>query len=142
VASAHEKIQSEQHGLKMYLYVELWKARPEWYALAKEERTEYMAQVGPSLQQLVDEGIELLGFGLNETETPHRADYKYVAIWRIPEKKLVIRLESVVNEAGWHDYFDQANVRGWVISSDAALNDMVNMEETTQNPVEAQSEFK
>jgi len=38
----------------------------------------------------VDKGIELIGFGLNEVETPHRADYRYLVVWKIPEKKRVL----------------------------------------------------
>ena len=36
----------------MYLYVELWKAKPEWLALSQQERGEYMANVGPAIDYL------------------------------------------------------------------------------------------
>jgi len=120
----------------MFLYVELWKARPEWYALSKEERTEYMSESGPAIQELLEKGIELVGFGLNEVETPHRADYRYLSVWKIPEKKLVMQMESAVEKAGWHEYFEQANVRGWFVTPEAVLSDMINLEEGSSKSVD------
>lgn len=37
----------------MHLYVELWKARPAWQALAVAEREAYVAQLGPAIGQLL-----------------------------------------------------------------------------------------
>ncbi len=126
----------------MYLYIELWKPQPAWHALSTEERSQYMATIGPSLQQLVDDGLELVGFGLNEEETPNRADYRYVAVWRVKNRKTALLLENVVREAGWHDYFEQVNVRGRELSLIAALNDMVALTDEVSDPVEIPTRFE
>ncbi len=63
----------------MYLYVELWNARPEWLALSESERQNYIAQVGPGIRKLNEAGIKLVGFASNDPDTPYRSDHRYLA---------------------------------------------------------------
>ena len=57
----------------MFLYVELWKPRPEWYALSKEEQVKYILPVETelemdsnwflnSLDKVFDRWIDKFGF--------------------------------------------------------------------------------
>ena len=109
----------------MHLYLELWKAKPAWRALSPEEREAYGAELGPAISQLLEAGVELVGFALNDEDTEHRADYTYLALWKMPSKELAVRLERTVSEAGFHDYFEQVNARGALMSPDAAVEHMV-----------------
>lgn len=111
----------------MYLYVELWNARPEWLALSGEEKQAYLKQVGTGIQTLTDAGVELVGFALNEEETPYRAAYRYLAAWKMPGKEQIILLENILEQARWHDYFDQVNARGELLAPEAALADMASL---------------
>lgn len=108
----------------MHLYVELWKARPAWLALSPAERTAYLDNVGPAIATLLEAGVELVGFALNDEATPHRADYTYLAAWRMPTIELIEALETEVEGAGWHEYFDQVNARGPLVSPADALEHM------------------
>jgi hypothetical protein len=108
----------------MHLYLELWKAKPTWTALSQEQRDAFSAGLGPAIGGLLEAGVELLGFALNDEDTEHRADYTYLALWRMPSKELAIRLERTVVEAGFHDYFEQVNARGTLISPEAAVEHM------------------
>lgn len=96
----------------MHLYVELWKARPEWLALSPDDRAAYVEQLGPAIAALLGEGVELVGFAVADADAPHGANYPYLAIWRMPTLDLVHRFESGIESAGWHRYFEQVNVRG------------------------------
>ena len=96
----------------MHLYVELWKARPEWLALPAAERAAYVEGFGPAISGLLDAGVELVGFAVADADAPHAVDYPYLAVWRMPSLELVHRLEALVETAGWHRYFDQVNARG------------------------------
>jgi hypothetical protein len=60
----------------MHLYVELWKARPEWLALSVEERQKYFDKVGTEIQKLTEAGVEVVGFAINDDDTPHRSNYR------------------------------------------------------------------
>ncbi len=108
----------------MYLYVELWRPKAAWLALPVEERREYLSAVGPSIEELLGTGIELVGFAVADEEAPHDAGYRYMAAWRMPSRKHAQRLESAVDAAGWHRYFAQVNARGELLEPAAALEDM------------------
>lgn len=109
----------------MYLYIELWKPRQKWLDMSEQERSDYVAGIGPEIEKLTERGVELVGFALNDEETPHRADYRYIAAWKMPDKSLVEDLESSVEGAGFHDYFEQVNGRGRLLSPEDALGDMI-----------------
>ena len=109
----------------MHLYVELWKPRQRWLDLPEAERREYVEQVGPGIRQLTDAGVELVGFALNDEDTPHRSDYRYLAVWKMPGREQVDMLEQILEEAGWHEHFEQVNARGELVPPPEALADMV-----------------
>ncbi len=111
----------------MHLYVELWKARPEWLALSVEERQQYFDKIGAEIQKLTEAGVEIVGFAINDEETPHRGDYRYLAVWKMPSLEQVEMLERSVEQAGWHEYFEQVNARGELIPPPQALEDMASL---------------
>ena len=84
----------------MYLYVELWKPRAAWRSLGATERRQFVDGIGPAIGQLTGAGIELLGFAVNDDDTEYRADYPWIAVWRMPTKALAVTLERAVIEAG------------------------------------------
>ncbi len=105
----------------MYLYVELWKPRDAWRTLSAAERRTFVDGIGPSVGQLTDAGVELLGFAVNDHDTAHRADYPWIAVWRMPTKELAVMLEKAVIDYGFHDWFEQVNARGTIVAPDAVL---------------------
>lgn len=113
----------------MYLYVELWKPRQKWLEMSEKAREEYVAGIGPDIERLTNQGVEILGFAVNDEETPHRAEYRYLAAWKMPDKSLVEDLEAAVEAAGFHDYFEQVNARGGLMSPEEAMGDMIRYSE-------------
>lgn len=111
----------------MYIYVELWKAKPEWLELSKEAREEYMSQLGPAMEEMAKAGIEIIGWALNDEDTPHRGDYSYIAVWKMPTKEFVLKLEENVEAAEWHKYFEQINARGVIDTPETVIGDMINL---------------
>lgn len=91
----------------MSLHIEIQSARPAWLSLSIPERIDYLDRVGYGLQSLLDGGVKLIGFVLNEPSAPDRADYHYLAVWYMPEGRSQIQvLESVLAQAGWDEYFE------------------------------------
>jgi hypothetical protein len=111
----------------MYLYIELWKVKPEWLGLSEKERGDYMSQLGPAIEGLAKAGVEVVGWGLSDAETPYRGDYRYLAVWKMPNKDLVQQFEETVEQAGWQKYFEQINIRGELLTPEAAIGDMINL---------------
>lgn len=112
----------------MYLYIELWNVTQKWMDLSKEERRDYFNKVGGGIQQLMEAGVENVGWGLNDEHTPYRSDYRYMAVWKMPSLDYVEKLEKAVADAGWHDYFTQVNARGKIIPLNDAIDLLVNLE--------------
>ena len=84
----------------MHLYVELWKARPKWLALPAEKRKQYFDKVGSEIQKLTDAGVEIVGFAINDGDTPHRCDSRYLAVWKLPSLEQVEMLETMPRKVG------------------------------------------
>lgn len=105
----------------MHVFVELWNARPEWLALSRQERGDYMQQVGNGMQELARAGIEVICWAANDPETPHRCGYQFVAVWKMPDDKAVRLFEETVEQAGWYDYFEQVNARGRLSSPEEII---------------------
>ena len=109
----------------MYLYVELWTARPEWLALSEGERRAFIDSVGGSIGSLVAMGAEPIGTALDDADTPLATGHRFLCAWRMPSKAVAEKLEEEVEKSGWHRYFDQVNARGPILDMDATLEAMV-----------------
>lgn len=95
----------------MTLFLEMWKPKRSWLELSEEERAGYIESIGPSIEGLLEAGVELVGIGTNDEDTDQRANYGFWAVWRMPDE-LVDRFEAAVREDGFYDYFEQVNARG------------------------------
>ena len=104
----------------MFMYAELWNARPAWLALSQPEREQFFATLGPEVGVQLNAGCELVGLVIADTDTPRRGDYQYLAIWRMAEAQ-VPSFEEAWERLGWHGYFEQINVRGTVVDFDTLM---------------------
>lgn len=96
----------------MITYIELWQAKQSWVNLSMEDRSNYLTALGPAIQQLLTDGVQILSWGINDGSTFHRADFDYFAVWSFPDEKAAVNFEKMVEAAGWYNYFDQVNARG------------------------------
>jgi len=109
----------------MHLYVELWSPRPAWLDLSPQQRQDYVAQVGPGIGHLEAAGVTLVGFAVADDDAPHDAGHRYLAAWTMPGPEQAELLERTLDEAGWHDLFEQVNARGAMRPPPEVLADMV-----------------
>ena len=49
----------------MKIFIELWKAKDAWKNLPVPERQEYVAQIGPVMEDLVKKGVVIEAWGIN-----------------------------------------------------------------------------
>ncbi|REJ77854.1 MAG: hypothetical protein DWQ47_15950 [Acidobacteria bacterium] len=110
----------------MYIYVELWKFRQKWLDLSAEDRNAWMSELGVTIQQLLGEGVEAVGFAINDEDTPHTSGFDYLAIWKMPDKEMVKKFERAVEESGLHDYYEQVNTRGEQLDLNEVVADLLN----------------
>ena len=109
----------------MYLYVELWKPKPEWNNLPCEQREEFLSIRAPGVNRMKGLKAELVGVAVCDEAAPLDSEYRYLAVWKLPNRGHVHMLEKAVQEEGWGNYFDITNARGKVISVNDFVGDMV-----------------
>ena len=109
----------------MYLYVELWKPKPEWNNLPCEQREEFLGMFSPGVRRMQGLNVELVGFAVCDETAPLDSAYRYLAVWKMPNMGHVHMLEKAVRDEGWGNYFDITNARGRMISVDEFAGDMV-----------------
>lgn len=110
-----------------FLYMQLWKVRTEWLALSEQERLDFVYQIGLVIKDLLGEGAALVGFCLNDFNTPHRVDYRYTASWKVESEAMVDRIDRAFEEAGWGEYFEFVNARGKLVPPQDLLRHMVKL---------------
>lgn len=111
----------------MKTYIEIWKAKEAWLKMSTEERANYMDQLGPAIQGLLESGVKIISWGLNDKNTFIRADYDFFGVWEFPDQESVISFEKLVESAGWYDYFDQVNLCGTTTTPDEVIGKMIGM---------------
>src|SRR2546425_4237095 len=111
----------------MITYVELWKAKQTWINLSKSDRGDYMNALGPAIQHLLDNGVQIVSWGSNNSSTFSKADYDYFAVWTFPNIETAQDFEKMVENAGWYNYFDQVNAMGTASSPQDVIGMMIEM---------------
>jgi hypothetical protein len=111
----------------MYLFVECWKARPEWLELNTEERGNYMAELGKGIEALLKAGVEIVSWSMNDPDTSNRASFDYFAVWKFPTKELADEFEKIVQQSGWYNYFEQVNLKGELSSPDHIIGQIIGL---------------
>ena len=109
----------------MKIFIELWKAKDAWKNLPISDRQEYVAQIGPVMEDLIKKGVVIEAWGINDDKTPFVADYDFFAVTKLPTQELLDEFEAIVEGAGWYNYFDQVNVSGSAMTPDEVIGKML-----------------
>ena len=110
----------------MITYIELWKSKQAWIEMSKEEKGNYLSALGPAIQQLMDDGVQIVSWGKNEASTFERANYDYFAVWTFPTIENAKKFEQLVEGAGWYNYFEQVNAMGNATTPEEVIGEMIN----------------
>ena len=111
----------------MYYYIEEWKHRREWLAMTPEDRGKFLFDLSPTIQSLIDDGAELVGYCINHNGHHDRTD-RFLRVWRIPDKEFAHRIEEALERGGWHTFFEPGDARGEVLTPQVAIPYLVNPE--------------
>ncbi len=97
--------------------------RHDWHGSRSDKQSEKRSSPRSGRRSAINlgAGAELVGVARNDTDTPHRADYDYVAVWKIPNIERVHTFAETWVRVGFHDYFEQEDVRGELMAPDAFI---------------------
>ncbi len=111
-----------------YILTEIWNAKPAWQALPEAERRSFFDErINPFLGEMIAGGAEILGCAINNNDGEERIDFRYMAVWKLPDKAFSDRLEAGAKERGFLEYFDQVNLSGTLIPPPALNEDMIGL---------------
>ena len=109
-----------------YVLKEIWNAKSSWLALSTEQRSRFFEEkVLPFLGSMVESGAELLACAINDNTGTERIGYRYMAVWKLPDKVFSEKLEAGAKEFGFLQYFDQVNFSGSIIPPPVLNDDMI-----------------
>jgi len=112
----------------MIYIVELWSPTKKWLSLTQEARAEYVQNVGAAIGGLVEQGVEVITWSVNDKDIDNRGNFDYFAIWSFPNQEVANIFQKTVSGAGWYDYFDQINVGGKQESAENGLKVLVGLD--------------
>lgn len=112
-----------------YILTEIWNAKPAWLELSLEDRRRFFEEkVHPFIGRMLEGGAEFLGCAINDNTGTERIDYRYMAVWKLPDKIFSDNLEAGAKEMGFLEYFDQVNFSGSVLPPPVMNEDMISLE--------------
>ncbi len=111
----------------MIYFLELWNAKPEWLALNATERQNYMEQLGPHIQNLMEKGVKILTWSNNNPSTSKKAAYDYFAVWTFPDQATADGFQELVQAAGWYNYFEQVNLMGEEETANGLIGQLIQL---------------
>jgi hypothetical protein len=109
----------------MITYIEIWKAKETWQKMSTDERGQYMEQLGPAIQGLIESGVKIISWGINDHSTFKKAEYDFFGVWEFPDQASVKEFENLVESAGWYNYFEQVNLSGTATTTDEVIGKMI-----------------
>lgn len=96
--------------------VEIWRTRPEWFALSQTQRQEFLSKGQAILQSLAEKGAKLLG--IHRCRALSEGGWDLFAYWQMPTLDLVVEIAERLDRIGWNRYFDQVNYVGKTITTE------------------------
>lgn len=109
----------------MTVFIELWKAKDAWKNLSLTERQDYAAQIGPVMDDLMNKGLVIEAWGINEDETEYKSEYDFFAVSKLPTEEFLKEFEVIIEVAGWYNYFEQVNISGSLMSPEEVIGKML-----------------
>lgn len=106
--------------------VEIWRSRPEWHALTRASKEQFLDKGKGVIQEVTDKGAKLLG--VYQCRAFSDGGWAFFCDWQMPNLDLVIELAERLEQIGWNQYFEQINYVGKAITTDEYFNGLLRAE--------------
>ncbi len=96
--------------------VEIWRPRPQWYALSRSQREEFLEKGKAAIGGVAVKGANLLG--VHRCRALSEGGWDVFAYWQMPSIDVAVELSERIEKIGWNRYFEQVNLVGKTISTE------------------------
>ena len=79
------------------------------------------------MQDLVSKGVSIDAWGMNTDSTSYKANFDFYAITKLPTQELLGSFQTIIEDAGWYNYFEQINMSGDNIGVEAVIGKMIEL---------------
>jgi haloalkane dehalogenase len=104
-----------------HVFIELYGYKRPWRNLPVDERKTFVTNISAALASISVAGIEVVGWGFNELDIDHRAEYDFFCIYKASSNEPLAQFRANIEASGWYGYFDQVNVSGALVSPETVL---------------------
>jgi haloalkane dehalogenase len=118
------------------IFIELFNYRQSWLALPAAEKRRFADLIQGQAQVLARQGVEVIGWGMNDPDTDRRAPYDFFCVYRVPSVEFQRAFEANISASKWYEYFEQVNVTGASLSPAALLDATVESRKPESQRVE------
>ncbi len=91
-----------------YGMVELWRPRPEWYAMPQKEKERFVEGIRENLENLDKLGIRLLSIWSTRGFT----DWDGMAFFEAPDMEAIAAISHGSESFDWYHHFEGNNIAG------------------------------
>lgn len=106
-----------------YGLIEIWRPRPEWYALPKAQKQRFNERAREMLGALMEKGAKVTG--IFKCRASSQAGWDMMGYWEMPTFELVTELAERLEKLGWNRYFDQINLVGYATDPDTYMKSLL-----------------
>ncbi len=106
-----------------YGLIEMFRPRPEWYALSREERRTFLASCRREIERLLGGGVRFLGVYASRWS----GEWHGYSACECPGADSAQEWIDAAEKAGWFRYFEQANLVGRKMSLEEYFHTLVEL---------------
>lgn len=111
-----------------YVLAEIWRPRPEWYSLPRQQKEKLVSRGGELIGEVVKKGAKVVG--AYRCRATSDGGWDMIGIWEMPSFELVSELAKLTEKLGWNRYFEQINVVGERIELEEYFSGLLEETET------------
>jgi hypothetical protein len=106
-----------------YTLLEIWRPRPEWYALPKQQKEKFCARGREVLGEILGKDAKVLG--IYKIRAASSDGWDVMGYWDMPSFDLAQELAEKIDKMGWNRYFEQINFVGTATTPDEYLKSLL-----------------
>jgi hypothetical protein len=109
--------------MAQYTLLEIWRPRPEWYALSTQKKKDFVARSGEILSAVIGKGAKIIG--VYRCRAASSEGWDMLGYWEMPSFDLIGELADRLDKMGWNRYFEQINLVGTATTAEDYMKSLV-----------------